>query len=168
MIKDFNEFEDGSSITTDICIVGSGAAGITIAKEFIGTRDSVVILESGGFGSESDTQKLYETEIVGLPHTNFQEGRVRIFGGTTTLWGGQALRFDTLDFQKRSWVPHSGWPISRQELDPYYERADRVLQTGTRLSYDNLCKSSRVEPPGFDPAKFGVECSQWSPRPNFG
>ena len=168
MIRDFNGFEDGSAITADICIVGAGGAGITIAKEFIGSRHTVVILESGGLRSESDTQKLYETEIIGIPHTNFQEGRVRVFGGTTTLWGGQSVRFDTLDFQRRSWVPYSGWPISRQELDRYYERADRVLQTGARLSYDNLCKSSRVEAPGFDPAKFRVECSQWSPKPNFG
>jgi choline dehydrogenase-like flavoprotein len=159
VIKDFDEFQDEASVTADICIVGAGAAGITIAREFRNTRHTIVILES---------QKLYETEIVGLPHTNFEEGRVRIFGGTTTLWGGQALRFDTLDFQKRSWVPYSGWPISRQELDPYYERAERVLQTGACLSYDNLCASSRVESPGFDPDQVGVECSQWSPRPNFG
>ena len=104
MIKDFNGFEDGSSITADICIVGSGAAGITIAREFIDTRHTVVMLESGGFGTESNTQQLYETEIVGLPHTNFQEGRARVFGGTATLWGGQSLQFDTSDFQKRSWV----------------------------------------------------------------
>jgi choline dehydrogenase-like flavoprotein len=168
VIKDYEEFENRASISSDICIVGSGAAGITIAKEFLGTRHTVVILESGGLEAEPETQKLYDSEIVGLPHTNFQEGRARIFGGTTTLWGGQALRFDPLDFQKRSWVPYSGWPISRQELDPYYARADRVLQIDASIPYEDLCASSRVEPPGFDHTKLGAECSQWSPRPNFG
>ena len=168
MIQDFDAFQDGSSVAADICIVGAGAAGITIAREFIDTRHTVILLESGGIAPEPETQKLYESEIVGLPHTNFHEGRARIFGGTTTLWGGQALRFDDFDFQKRSWVPYSGWPISRQELDPYYERADRVLQIGERIPYDALCESFRVEPPAFDHAKLGMECSQWSPKPNFG
>lgn len=168
MIKDFDDFQDGASITADICIIGAGAAGITIAREFTSTQHTVVLLESGGIAQEPETQKLSESEIVGLPHTSFQEGRVRVFGGTTTLWGGQALRFDALDFQKRCWVPFSGWPISRQELDPYYERADRVLRIGAGIPYVDLCASFKVEPPGFDTAKLGMECSQWSPRPNFG
>lgn len=168
MIRDFHEFEDGAAVSADVCIVGAGAAGITIAREFIGTRYSVVLLESGGFAPETDTQRLYDSEIVGLPHDSIEQGRTRIFGGTTTLWGGQALRFDELDFEKRSWIPLSGWPISRGELEPYYERAARVLQIGTPIAYRELCASFGVEPPEFDAGKLNMECSQWSPRPNFG
>ena len=168
MIEDFNGFPDGSTITTDFCIVGAGAAGITIAREFLGTRSRVLVLEAGGAGSEAATQKLYDSEVVGLPHNGIHEGRARVFGGTTTLWGGQALRFGDLDFQKRSWVPHSGWPISRAELDPYYERAERVMHLGSRFTYEQLCESFGVEPPAFDSAKLYMACSQWSPKPNFG
>jgi choline dehydrogenase-like flavoprotein len=168
MIKDFREFEDGSVVAADVCIVGAGAAGIAIAREFIGTRYGVVLLESGGFAPEIDTQRLYDSEIVGLPHDSIEQGRARIFGGTTTLWGGQALRFDELDFEKRSWIPLSGWPISRGELEPYYLRAERVLQIGTPIAYGDLCASFGAEPPEFDAGKLSMECSQWSPRPNFG
>ena len=168
MIKDFNEFEDGSVIAADVCIVGAGAAGITIAREFIGTRFTVMLLESGGLTPEAETQKLYDSEVVGLPHNDVPEARARIFGGTTTLWGGQALRFDDIDFQQRNWVPLSGWPFGRAELEPYYERAARVLRIRTPVAYSDLCSSSGVAPPGFDPAKLVIECSQWSPRPNFG
>lgn len=167
MIQDFNEFADGSAVRADICVIGAGAAGITIAREFLGTRHKILILEAGGPGSETETQKLYDSEVIGLAHSGIHAGRARVFGGTTTLWGGQALRFGDLDFQKRSWVPDSGWPISRAELDPYYGRAERVMHLGARIPYEELCKSFSVKSPEFDPAKLYMACSQWSPKPNF-
>jgi choline dehydrogenase-like flavoprotein len=168
MIRDFAEFDDGAAVAADICIVGGGAAGITLAREFIGTRFSVLILEGGGLDTEVESQKLYDSEVVGLPHTGVHDGRARVFGGTTTLWGGQALRLDAFDLQGRSWVPYSGWPISREELEPFYDRADRVLQLGPRISYGDLCAAFGLQAPGFDPASLYIECSQWSPKPNFG
>lgn len=168
MIKDFSTFDDGASIAADVCIVGAGAAGITIAREFLGAPQTVVILESGGLDPEPETNALYQSEIVGLPHAGIHAGRARVFGGTTTLWGGQALRFSPFDLRKRSWVPFSGWPLSIEDLDPYYERADGVLHLGPRIPYQNLCASFGLEPPSFDPAKFNMQCSQWSPQPNFG
>jgi choline dehydrogenase-like flavoprotein len=168
MIRDFAEFDDGAAVAADICIVGGGAAGIALAREFIGTRFSVLMLEGGGLEAEVETQKLYDSEVVGLPHTGVHEGRARVFGGTTTLWGGQALRLDAFDLQKRSWVPYSGWPISREELEPFYDRADRVLQLGPRISYRDLCAAFGLQAPEFDPATLYMECSQWSPKPNFG
>lgn len=168
MIRDFHDFHEGSRFRADICIVGAGAAGIAIALEFIGTRYDVLVLEGGGLEAEVDSQKLYDSEVVGLPHVGVHEGRARVFGGTTTLWGGQALRFDAFDFEPRSWVPHSGWPVDREELDPFYDRAERLLRLGPQASYDELCSSFRTVPPAFDAAKLRMECSRWSPRPNFG
>jgi choline dehydrogenase-like flavoprotein len=168
MIKDFLEFDDGATLQSDICIVGAGAAGITIAREFLGTGHTVVVLESGGLHTAPETTKLYDSEVIGLPHTSIHAGRARVFGGTTTLWGGQALRFSAFDLQKREWLPSSGWPLSSEDLDPYYDRADRVLQLGKRLSYNDLCTAFAIDPPAFDPAKLYVQCSQWSPHPNFG
>jgi len=168
LIEDLNTFSDGTSVTADVCIIGAGAAGITIAKEFLGTRYKIVVLEGGGFDPEADSQKLYESEVVGMPHTSIHDGRARVLGGTTTLWGGQALRFEDFDFKARSWVPDSGWPISREVLDPYYERAERVLHLGNRIPFQDLCTSFGIEPPAFDRDKLYVECSRWSPKPNFG
>src|ERR1700732_748500 len=168
MIKDFEKLDSESTVRADVCIVGAGAAGIAIAREFLGTRFTAVVLGSGGFNPEAETQKLYDSEVVGLPHAGVHNGRARVFGGTTTLWGGQALRFDPFDFKQRSWVPYSGWPISRAELDPYYDRADRVLQLGAYIPYNALCTLFGIEPPAFDSAKLDMVCSQWSPKPNFG
>jgi choline dehydrogenase-like flavoprotein len=168
MIRDFQEYTVGAEITADVCIVGAGAAGITIAREFAGSGHTVVLLESGGMRPEPETQRLYDSKLVGLPHRGITESRARIFGGTTTLWGGQALRFAEFDFKPRPWVRYSGWPIGLRELEPYYSRAEAVLQLGKRLSYGELCASFGVAPPAFDPEMLAMECSQWSPQPNLG
>ena len=36
--------------------------------------------------------------------------------------------FEPLDFEERDWVPYSGWPVTREDLDPFYERAREVLR----------------------------------------
>jgi choline dehydrogenase-like flavoprotein len=74
MIEDFDNFEDGTCMTGDFCIVGAGAAGITIAREFLGTHYKITVLESGGLEGDTETQKLYKSELVGLPHTGIHTG----------------------------------------------------------------------------------------------
>ena len=54
------------------------------------------------------------------------EGRHRVFGGSSAWWGGRTAMLDPIDFTRRDWVKHSGWPISFETLRPYYERAKRV------------------------------------------
>ena len=168
MIKDFHEFDDGAVITADVCIIGAGAAGITVAKEFLGSQFTVLVLESGGLDNEAVIQKLNESEVVGLPHVGVEKGRFRAFGGSTIAWGGQTLRLRAFDFEKRNWVPNSGWPITLKHIEPYYDRAERILQLGPNLSYEDLCARGGVDPLVFDSAKLHVECSRWSPLPNFG
>lgn len=168
MIRDFDEFDDGACIAADVCIIGAGGAGITVAKEFLGTHFRVVVLESGGLDNEAVMQKLNESDVAGLPHVGIEKGRVRAFGGTTILWGGQTLRLDAFDFQKRSWVPNSGWPITLKDIEPYYDRAERVLQLGQNIPYEKLCARAGIKPPAFDSAKLYIECSRWTPIPNFG
>ncbi len=168
MIKDFHEFDDGACMRADVCIIGAGAAGITLAREFLGTQFTVLVLESGGIDNEAVIQKLNESEVVGLPHAGIEKGRVRAFGGSTIAWGGQNLRLGAFDFQRRSWVPNSGWPITLQDVEPYYDRAERVLQLGPNIRYQDLCARAGIEPLVFDSDKLYLECSLWSPFPNFG
>ncbi|MGH2359600.1 MAG: hypothetical protein ACRDGM_03545, partial [bacterium] len=130
MLIDARTIPHGKVIHTDLCIVGAGAAGITLARDFIGQRFRVCLLESGGLEFDEDTQSLYDGEIVGLPYTALKAARVRYFGGTTSHWGGWCRPLDEIDFETRDWVPHSGWPFSKSHLDPYYERAQSIFQLG--------------------------------------
>ena len=135
MFMDLNKLESKPIPEFDICIIGAGAAGITVAREFAGFGVRVCILESGGFEFEPDTQNLYDFESVGLPRAPHLATRLRYFGGATNHWTGRCAPLSALDFEKRDWVPHSGWPISRKSLDPYYERASETLGLGPHI-YD--------------------------------
>lgn len=167
MIVDFNDFTSGHTFEADICIIGSGAAGITIAREFFGSAYSVVILEGGGRREEAASQALYDSEVVGVPHNGIHTGRARVFGGTTSLWAGQTLPLDDTDFQRRPWVPDNGWPIARADLEPYYRRAEATLHLGP-IAYDaSRWPYPRIKLLPLDPNRLRPLISQFSPKPNF-
>jgi len=167
MIVDFLEHNDGHKFQSDVCIVGSGAAGITIAKEFRNTNVSVVVLEAGGYTWEQGTQDIYTSEVVGLRHKGIHSGRARILGGTTTLWAGQTLPLDRIDFRQRSWVADSGWPLARDDLEPYYRRAERTLHLSP-IDYDvGRWPFPNPPLPSYDSTKLRCLISQFSPKADF-
>ncbi len=127
MLINTNEIETGSVIQTEICIVGGGAAGITMGLEFEKAGIGCVILESGGFSRDEATSDLYRGSSIGIPY-DFSDGtRSRFLGGSTNCWGGFCRPWDQSAFDHRSWVNASGWPIGREELEPYYARSHDVL-----------------------------------------
>ncbi len=131
MRADFREMPDGYEADYEICIIGAGAAGITLAKEFANTRTSICLVESGGLEWEEETQALYTGNSEGtLPPRDLVESRMRYYGGTMNIWGGCCAPLNSIDFEKRSWVPYSGWPINRSILEPYYQRAQPLFELG--------------------------------------
>jgi choline dehydrogenase-like flavoprotein len=122
MINDLNEREISGTVKTDLCLIGAGAAGITIAREMVGGHIDVFLVESGSLNFEAATQALYQGESVGR-HVWLETGRLRMFGGSTNHWTGRCAALDPIDFAVREWVPQSGWPIDRHDLDSFYLRA---------------------------------------------
>ncbi len=127
---DARTIENNAIIEGDICIVGAGAAGISMALDFMNTKYKVVLLESGGFEYDSRLQELNDGSTSGQKYFPLQSTRLRYFGGTTGHWTGLCTPLDSLDFKKREHVPNSGWPITKTDLDPFYERAQKTLQLG--------------------------------------
>ncbi|MDQ2798711.1 MAG: GMC family oxidoreductase [Armatimonadota bacterium] len=167
MIQDFDSAQISDTLDADLCIIGSGAAGITIAKEFLDSGLKVIVLAGGSRTQTREDQALYNSRIVGLPHPGTHEGRARTFGGTTTLWGGQALPLDTIDFEPRPWVAHSGWPFARTEIDPYYGRAQAVMHLPPSEFDRDVWRLFGITPPAYNPDCLSATFSQWSPKPNF-
>jgi choline dehydrogenase-like flavoprotein len=131
VILDANELADERTLRADVCIVGAGAAGISMALQFIGSGLEVLLLESGGMAEERDTQALYNGVVADERlHSPTDRYRQRRFGGTTTTWGGRCLPFDPIDFELRDYVPHSGWPLTCEALLPYYPLANRLCEAG--------------------------------------
>ena len=91
----------------------------------------MILLESGGLSANAATQELAKGEVVDAArHGPLEQYRKRVFGGTTTVWGGRCAPFDEIDFEKRGHIPHSGWPISRKDLEPFYKKSQEYLFTG--------------------------------------
>jgi choline dehydrogenase-like flavoprotein len=156
-------------LEADLCIIGGGAAGITIAREFIGTKHQVILLESGGFEFDAATQDFYQGESVGRDY-NLETSRLRYWGGTTNHWSGWCRPLSNADFQERPWFPNSGWPLRLEELTPFYQRAGRVLQLD-RISnplgpLDNKSPGGQVFP--FDRRSISTEVYQFSPPTRMG
>jgi choline dehydrogenase-like flavoprotein len=127
---DARNLEKENFIEGDICIIGAGAAGISIALEFLNTPFKVVLLEGGGFEYEERVQELYDGKTTGQPYYPLKASQLHYFGGTTGHWGGYCSPFDPIAFSKRDWVDKSGWPISKETLIPYYKRACPILDIG--------------------------------------
>jgi len=117
-------------IRTDIAIIGAGAAGITAAARFIDAGREVVLIESGGVDYEKASADFNKGHNVGESYYDLADARLRFFGGTTAIWGGRCAQLDAIDFERRSWVPHSGWPITLEGLKPWYAQARNLLDVG--------------------------------------
>lgn len=166
MIVDLDSSRELGELSCDICVVGAGAAGLSLATQLLNTRLQTVVLESGGMEAEAATQALYDVEISGRPHRGAIEGRFRICGGSTTRWGGQALPLMQSDFEHRPWVPNSGWPINFEELRPFYSRASQFLLVDDRDYDRELLSYLSARPSPFDPQKLWYHFSKWSPKPS--
>lgn len=127
---DARTLDPGTLIEGDLCIIGAGAAGISMALEWLPSARKVILLEGGGFNVEAQMQALYHGESVDRPYYPLRSATLHYFGGTTGHWSGYCAPFDPIDFERRDWVPHSGWPITREQLDPFYARANRNLELG--------------------------------------
>jgi len=128
MIRNLNDYNTKTIIHTELCIVGSGASGITIAREFLNTTVKVLLIESGDLNYSVENQSMYEGENLGHPRVDFDKCRLRYFGGTTNHWGGWSAPYNEIDFETRDWVDYSGWPLKYSELVNFYERATKVCK----------------------------------------
>ncbi|MDD7942860.1 GMC family oxidoreductase [Actinomycetospora lutea] len=122
-------------VTSDLCVVGAGPAGLTIAQQFDGTDVSVTLLDSGGEEVDRQVQRQSRGESDGYPIHLLHRSRQRAFGGTLRHpeladegWASRPL--DPIDFEARPGRPHSGWPFDREHLEPYYARAHETFGIG--------------------------------------
>lgn len=139
MIRNGRDIASGSEISAQVCIVGSGPAGVTAAWHLHKAGIKVVLIEGSRFegppeASWPDKKLLYAGEAVGVfansepdflirPYQGWNAPleRERILGGTSSHWGGQSRPLSAITFEDRPGYP--GWPISQADLNPYYAQA---------------------------------------------
>jgi choline dehydrogenase-like flavoprotein len=161
MFVDARELAQDFTVDVDVCIVGAGVAGITLARDLAGNNRRVAVLESGAFEYDADTQQLYSGTVVGHAFTPLDRDRLRFFGGTSNHWEGSCRPFDSLDLED--------WPIGLDVLGPYYRRAHEICQLGP-YSYDALDWANEVARPLAPGAGANLKSGvfQFSPPTRFG
>ena len=127
---DARQMDSSVVLRADVCVVGAGAAGLAIAKEFAGRGLRIALLESGDFSFRHRTQFLYWGENIGRESVSTVHSRFRMFGGSTTRWSGQCRPLDAIDFEARKGIPYSGWPFGLDHLEPHYRRAQEFCNLG--------------------------------------
>jgi nucleoside-diphosphate-sugar epimerase/choline dehydrogenase-like flavoprotein len=114
-----------------LCIVGAGAAGLTLAARMADLGWDVILLEAGSNAFNPASQRFFEGEVVDPSvHWPLDTFRVRALGGTSLIWGGRAIPYDPIDFERRDWVPVPGWPIRYDEVARYYPLAQEAAEAG--------------------------------------
>ncbi len=157
MLIDLRDAPELDSVDTDVCIMGAGAAGLPLARKLAQAGHSICLVESGGLDFEQATQDLYRGSNVGMPYYDLEESRLRFFGGTVAIWGGRCAVLDPIDFEHRPWVPHSGWPISRAELDPFYREANRIFEVGAFDYEHDVWERLGLSDPGLCPSELDAK-----------
>jgi choline dehydrogenase-like flavoprotein len=117
------------------CVVGSGMGGAAVATTLAARGEDVLLLEAGGLEREADSD-IIRAEHVGRAF-NIPVSRCIELGGTSNQWHGICAPLDEIDFEPRSWVPHSGWPIRKSDLSQFYTDASAVLDIEDAAKYED-------------------------------
>lgn len=167
MIDDARTLEEGAVLGADVCIVGAGAAGITLALRLIDSGLSVLVLESGGYEVEQDTQALYKGRMTGITTWSPDKHRWRLFGGSTSRWAGWCMPLNPEDFAVRDFIPMSGWPITFDDLIEPYQRAHELVEIGPfDWDVDTAANSSPLLPSPSE--RLETRIFRYSPPTRFG
>lgn len=169
MYIDGRQIVHGSTLDTDVCIIGGGPAGITIALELLRSSISVVLIESGGWRPNRLTQNLNEGELSSSSrHPPPEMYRERRFGGSSTIWGGRCVPLTRSDFEPRSYVANSGWPLQYDDLVSYYSKALSYCEAG-QFAFDTDClETNKPIIGGLKSKEIAVGLERFSPPTDFG
>jgi len=149
MLIDLLSGDRDMTAEADVCVIGAGAAGIALVRDLQQYGRDVCLLEAGGLDFDRQTQSLFAGRNIGRPYYDLDQARLRFFGGTTNIWGGRCVPLERIDFERRDWIPHSGWPISRDDLDPWYRLAHESLELGEFDYSAALWRKLGIEPMDF-------------------
>ncbi len=121
--------------SADVCIIGSGCGGGASAKVLAEAGKKVIVLEEGGHYTSKDFDSTEETAYQNLYQQRAGQAaddlsvtvlQGRCVGGSSTVNWTTTLR--TPEFVLETWKrDHGVRGLSREELEPYFERVGRYL-----------------------------------------
>ncbi|HEX8261453.1 MAG TPA: GMC family oxidoreductase [Allosphingosinicella sp.] len=147
---DLNQANGPLDLEGEVCVIGAGAAGISLTRRLLKLGRTVVLLESGGLDYEAPAADLNAGENAGEDYYDLEDSRLRFFGGTTAIWGGRCAELDPIDLEARDYVPHSGWPLGWDELERWYDEARPLFGLPPRRPSPDDLRRAGVPLPRFE------------------
>jgi choline dehydrogenase-like flavoprotein len=157
-----------SSYDADVCIIGAGPAGLTIARKLAQNSSlRTLIVESGGERASKTANALNLGALdPESRHPPAQMYRERALGGSSIIWGGRCVPFDAIDFDSRPQLGICGWPITCEDVARYYPEALDCCEAGNcDFSLDAIDGEPMID--GFQPESFETTIERFSPPTNF-
>jgi len=130
------------AIETDVCIIGSGISAAMVAERLARTTSAKMLVVEAGDDTVQLAQRAaarerflrYNENPWGRDHLEGYEvegplqSRSMQVGGLAMHWGGVTPRFSPEDFKQRSlYGVGTDWPITYEELDPFYQEAEELM-----------------------------------------
>ncbi len=159
MLIDGRELAKLGPVQADVCVIGAGPAGLSVALELDSTGLSVCVLESGGEAGlpSGGVEGSADSELH--PSDHLAEAHGTGIGGTANGWvidvgaGESFARYawpDDIDFRSRPPLRDAGWPFTGEALDPYLGRAAAACGVDERnFSLDGQPSALRLEDDGL-------------------
>jgi choline dehydrogenase-like flavoprotein len=149
-VIDLAQADGALDLEAEVCVIGAGAAGISLARRLLKLGRTVVLLESGGLDYEASAADLNAGENEGEDYYELEDSRLRFFGGTTAIWGGRCAELDPIDLEARDYVPHSGWPLPWRELQRWYDEARPLFDLPPARPEPDELRRAGVRLPRFE------------------
>ena len=126
MFVNLNSLENETH--TDFCVIGSGPAGMTVARKLAAAGRKVFLFEGGGEEFSEESQDIYKGAVI--PEGSYYPldvCRLRYLGGTSNHWAGWTRPLESYDFKPKTASLNGGWPIEKADLDIYANEAKQIL-----------------------------------------
>jgi choline dehydrogenase-like flavoprotein len=170
MIIQAHTLPDSTDLSAHLAVVGAGPAGIVIALEAAKHGFDVLLVESGYEKFNAHVQQLSDAAAWDSRlHSPMSLTVRRQLGGASNLWPGRCVPYDPVDFDHRPAISCTDWPVTYEELLPYFQRACDWLCCGRAVFNVGALSHlpSSLVPGLHDGDASAGSLERWSKQPNF-